>query len=516
MWYSIRYMTLERIKPLERQPTQSFLRERHLSTELLRKGPRTIEQKIAYIALCVCYGEADERNIYDDASRFSQPIEALWSEKTIYRPSNKTDVDKVYEYEPFSPKGQCFSNFAVGMVQVSSELFSKGYIDNVYWEEGSLWSATPKGEKKDELGDHHTWVRVVGGDGREWRIDLAAYQYIPQNPDPDGHIRLVMQGVGDHKTDPTISGVNWRMFNTRDDDPILVPNADSLLYQAEEVTPLKEYDSRRFKGRLQQLWGELDIDIPNYLGDMEKDVYLDDIGGESPGEFWEPVGWSKDDGQLYKPSELGVQPSQEAFPRVPLAEALQLVRNSNEDKVELSVEGLGVLVEQLVSQADLDTLVAWVANCAERALPLYEELFSDNNAARKAIETTRIWLQGKLQETSTLQEAYSQLSQQGNVPSRRMSQHALDAYWACRGAIDLAIDLSGIRPIPPEGDILTPPWLRPKSPQEFRASALRSAEHAGGAIDFSTFDRNVRPTPVSERHWQYLNLHSLLSKKKND
>lgn len=48
---------------------------------------------------------------------------------------------------------------------------------------------------------------------------------------------------------------------------------------------------------------------------------------------------------------------------------------------------VGVLTREL--------LVEWACDCAERALPIFEKRYPDDQRPRKAIETTRGWLRGE-------------------------------------------------------------------------------------------------------------------------
>ena len=524
-------------KFLERRPYQTYPEERRASTELLRRPPRTLEEKIAFVALSVCYGDG---NAYDANTAFMRPIEALWSEETIYSSNNEGLFEK-YEVElsdppedieyfggAFDPTGQCGPPINdLALIYSWTDLMKRGEIENTYLEEGSLWATASvpnvhEGgstiEKDKLLSDHHVWIRVVGNNGQSWRIDLTAYQYMSINPDESGHIRLVMQGV-DHLTNMSIPGVNWRVFKHKDDWPDLVPNSSSLIYEPnpDKVVPIKEYDIRRFKKRINGREVSRAEYLMGAMGTHEVGLLGNPGSGIEIRPDWFPDHYNFDEEVRGEESRQRT----EDIPKIPLPKALELIEQDSKGEAELSLEGLGILLKQLVEQSDTHTLMTWAINCAERTLPIVEDRYP-NDDPRKAIEMARMMLQEKSVNRQELNQVTKRLSDWERDLSEAWWKSNSQKYWNgleeykgteqynvwwsqyVRHALDAIIHVS---------------HLANSSAEDFKVGAFNSVERAAMAIDFSAMDfahrvnRNER-TQNSERHWQYLELYNLLDKKK--
>lgn len=470
-------MSRESFEHLKKHPNQSYLSERYLGTELLRtkKEERTLEQNIAFIAVWMCFGE----NIYDTNTYYSPPLENIWTINTMYSEKSAIGPPVVYDFERFRPDGQCGpSDLVPAKLTDWSEFKESGEITEVTWKEGDLW-VWHEG-KRVKASDHHTWYEVFAADGRSWILDLAAYQYRY----PGAQIRVVMQGQNGHKTDDyAISGVNRQIFNTKDDQPTIIENAHTLYYDANPkfVMPIGEFNWENGEGRPEQIIGARGISSMMTLGDIREGVRIN--GGEDY-----PEGYS------FEAELVGEERHMEQYASsgISIETATRLVRESSEEKIELSVEGLGMVIKDLVEKSDSEKLAVWAVDCAERSLHCFEEE-TGNFESRSVIADLR----KRLETGAGL--PYQLLEKPIMVASRfdafypdmghnaRMAIHALEgAVCAVRDIDKLDIDMGGTGVI-----------------------ANAAAQSAAMALDFSALDKNSKPIPISERHWQYLRIHEL-------
>jgi hypothetical protein len=56
---------------------------------------------------------------------------------------------------------------------------------------------------------------------------------------------------------------------------------------------------------------------------------------------------------------------------------------------------------------DHQSLAFWAADCAERVLPLFEDILPEDDRPRKAIEAARAWARGELPMTKARQAAFA-------------------------------------------------------------------------------------------------------------
>lgn len=77
------------------------------------------------------------------------------------------------------------------------------------------------------------------------------------------------------------------------------------------------------------------------------------------------------------------------------------------EQLRLAVTEIDKPIAELVSKSDHKTLVIWVTDCAERALPYFEKKYSEDNRPRKAIEAGRAWVLGELEMTQTRKAAFA-------------------------------------------------------------------------------------------------------------
>ena len=351
-------MSAENLAHLQKPPHQSFLRERFLSTELHRRPreDRNLEENLAALALYVAFGDD-----FYDAKRLrpnrTPPIENALMPEMMYRSSDPND-EHSYEWNEFSPEGICFPmDGTTGLVYEWSEFRLSKEIKEIHLEDGELRYVAQNGEKI-LISDHHGWIRLVAHDGREWNIDLASHQFLPKIPNnPDGHIRVVMQGLG-HKTDPAIPGVNWQTFTSPDDRPIVIPNARSLEYRADprRSAPLMKLDWKKVSGgRIELLVGAMGLEPGAGFGDLVHGTTL--TNNSYPKGFNHKKVAEGDKMMNDKLAEAG--PS-----GLSIDKAYELIQRDIQTETELSVEGLGTLIEELMDQCSDDVLMKWAMHQA--------------------------------------------------------------------------------------------------------------------------------------------------------
>jgi hypothetical protein len=61
-------------------------------------------------------------------------------------------------------------------------------------------------------------------------------------------------------------------------------------------------------------------------------------------------------------------------------------------KPKLAVTDKGNIIAELVGKTDHKTLAVWACDCAERALPYFENKYPQDNRPRLAIEAGRAWV----------------------------------------------------------------------------------------------------------------------------
>lgn len=347
-------MSAETIERLTQSPYRSFWRERLLATELYEwpRESRELEHNLALLSLYLTYGE----NPYDVGSRGSRPLEHGWLPATMYR-GEAEEEKKRYTHNHFSPEGQCFpSLLALALFAERSEFKKSGQIKEIHVKDGELYEEV-QGGKMALVSDHHGWVQIDAHDGRRWILDLAAHQFAVNIDNPDGHIRVVMQGLDGHVTDPNIPGVNWRMFRNNMDIPAVVPNAHPLHYveNSDRSMPLRELDWKKASGgRAELLLGAVGLRGRLMLGHDRRSII-------SLPNKWSPKGF--DHRKARRGEALQTYPV--AMPEssgMSIHEAAAFVERSSRGLEDLSIEGLGLLLKELMDECPVDTLVEWAVD----------------------------------------------------------------------------------------------------------------------------------------------------------
>lgn len=489
-------MSVETLARLQKPPHQSFLRERFLSTELHRrpKEERNLEENLAALALYVAFGDS----FYDakrPRSNRIPAIESAWMPEMMYRSSDPND-EHSYEWNEFSPAGICFpTNGTTGVVYGWSEFMLSKEIKGIHLEDGHLLYVPENGEKT-LISDHHGWVRLVAHDGREWNIDLASHQFMPQIPDnPDGHIRVVMQGLYGHETDPDIPGVNWQVFTSQDDDPTIVRNARSLEYRAnpEKSVPIEEYNWKEKGDRIALLIGAMGLESGAQFGSPTNGIALNND--------WHPKGfnhkkvregYAKMEDKLFKVEPSGFS----------IEEAHTWVIKSWEDEAKLSVEGLGLLTEELIEQCSDKVLLKWATGEAKKLAqyiahtidsPLLELVADEAHECLKEEGKVSIELLGMLAWTK-------------DITRKKMKAHPEDLKMYLVDPLR-AVDLIQ------ETISAAHEYTTGKSGLFLREIIPLKAQDIAEMIDTIGFSLDLDREKGSRRHWQYRRLYELY---KND
>lgn len=490
-------MNPESLARLQKPPHQSFFRERFLSTELHRRlrEERNLEENIAALALFVAFGD----NFYDARTTRSSlvlPAECAWLPEMIYKSDNPDD-EHVYSFNESSPEGLCFPTTGVlSVATMWSELVKTKQVKEVYIEDGTLLYTPKKGEK-EVISDHHGWVRVVANDDREWAIDLTAYQFMPQLRDPNGHIRVVMKGLHGNETDPTIPGVNWRVFAHADDKPVVVPNAWPLEFQPrpEKSMRLGKRNTKKWKdmsgGRVELLLGAMGLEPGIDLGGQEKGVALENS--------WHPQGFN------HKKLTEGFYLAREKYDvdsptSLSLEEASQLVQAGYTDETKLSIEGLGVLLRELARKCSNEMLMKWAMGGIE-ILSDYVAMITDDPHLHDTVASMQVSFDRK---DEVPDELLGQLAWKRSDIKRRMRS------WPKEQRIYLEYSLQAMDVIE---HILGIVRHRMEYGQNYVA-LLRDVinacmEDTAQLIDTIGLSLDVRPSLMSIRYRQYMELHDL-------
>lgn len=149
------------------------------------------------------------------------------------------------------------------------------------------------------------------------------------------------------------------------------------------------------------------------------------------------------------------------------------------EQLRLVVTAIDKPIEELVSKGDHKTLAIWATDCAERALPYFEEKYSEDNRPREAIAAGRAWVLGKLEMVEARKAAFAAHAAARDV---KQDKKACSAARACGHAAATAH-------VPSHATYAA----------IYAATAFRDATSSTGIV-------------IKEREWQYKHLLEL---KKN-
>ena len=152
-------------------------------------------------------------------------------------------------------------------------------------------------------------------------------------------------------------------------------------------------------------------------------------------------------------------------------------------KRKMAVTDLDKPITEMVNRTDHRKLAIWAADCAERALPYFEQKFPEDDRPRKAIEACRAWASTGIFEMSHV---------------RRM---ALAAHAAAREAKEDGAARSAARAA---GQAMATAHV----PGHCIAAAVYSAT----AVRDATGSKDADAPILREREWQYARLIELAGK----
>jgi hypothetical protein len=137
-------------------------------------------------------------------------------------------------------------------------------------------------------------------------------------------------------------------------------------------------------------------------------------------------------------------------------------------------------IAELAGRTDHKTAAIWAADCAERALPYFEERYPEDTRPREAIDALRAWVQTGVFRMADIRKG------------------ALAAHAAAR---DVAEDDAARSAARAAGQALATAHV----PRH----ALAAAMYAGTAVRDATQSSDADAATVRERDWQYQHLLAL-------
>jgi hypothetical protein len=140
----------------------------------------------------------------------------------------------------------------------------------------------------------------------------------------------------------------------------------------------------------------------------------------------------------------------------------------------IAVTGLDEPIEKLARETEKKTLAAWAADCAERALPYFEQQYPEDPRPRDAIATLREWIRTGVFRMAVIRKA------------------SLDAHGAARALSEYDPARSAAR-----------------SAGQAVATAHAATHSIAAARYAATAVRDAAETPdatIKEREWQYQHL----------
>lgn len=128
-----------------------------------------------------------------------------------------------------------------------------------------------------------------------------------------------------------------------------------------------------------------------------------------------------------------------------------------------------------LNKRDHGLLALWAADCAERVLPCFEEIYQQDNRPRKAVESGRAWARGEIRVGEARTAAFA-----AHAAARDADQAAARA--AARAAGHAA------------------------ATAHMAAHAPHAAAYAVTAAAAAAFPKDAATTITEERDWQYQHL----------
>jgi hypothetical protein len=149
-------------------------------------------------------------------------------------------------------------------------------------------------------------------------------------------------------------------------------------------------------------------------------------------------------------------------------------------KPKLAKTSMDKPIEELACRTSHRTLAIWAADCADRALPYFEEGYPGDNRPRKAIEDLRTWIQTGVFRMADIRKV------------------ALAAHAAARNVEEDDAARSAARSA---GQALATAHVA--------RHALAAAIYAATAVRDATDSPDADAATIREREWQYLHLLEL-------
>ena len=153
-------------------------------------------------------------------------------------------------------------------------------------------------------------------------------------------------------------------------------------------------------------------------------------------------------------------------------------------KPKLAITSMDKSIAELANRTNHRKLAIWAADCAERALPYFEERYPKDNRPRKAIEAVRAWAQTGVFKMADVRKA----ALAAHAAAREVEEDN-----AARSAARAAGQALGTAHVP--------------------SHAIAAAIYAATAVRDATNSPDTDAATLKERNWQYQHLLEL--RKKN-
>jgi len=150
-------------------------------------------------------------------------------------------------------------------------------------------------------------------------------------------------------------------------------------------------------------------------------------------------------------------------------------------KPKLAITSMDKSIAELANRTDHRKLAIWAADCAERALPYFEERYPKDNRPRKAIEAVRAWAQTGVFKMADVRKA----ALAAHAAAREVEEDN-----AARSAARAAGQALGTAHVP--------------------SHAIAAAIYAATAVRDATNSSDADAATVKERNWQYQHLLELV------
>jgi hypothetical protein len=153
-------------------------------------------------------------------------------------------------------------------------------------------------------------------------------------------------------------------------------------------------------------------------------------------------------------------------------------------KPKIAQTSLDASIEELAGRTGHRILAIWAADCADRALPFFEERYPDDDRPRKAIEALRAWI-----ETGVFRMA--------DVRTASLAAHA--------AARDVEYDNAARSAARSAGQAVATAHVA--------RHALAAALYAATSVRDASHPSDADAATLHEREWQYRHLLALLGLK---